>query len=116
LTLPRFYILDERNQPVASTTLGCAVWLSEGGEERRQLADDHVGGHRVSTIFLLLDHRHLGGGPPLLFETMVFDEHGRMTGEQHRYSTYDDALAGHQTTLRRLTHKALRKRNHQRLS
>lgn len=47
---------------------------------------------RVSTVFLSLDHS-FGQGPPLLFETMVFG--GTMDGRQVRYSTWDEAEAGH---------------------
>jgi hypothetical protein len=33
------------------------------------IEDGNIG---ISTVFLGLDHRHFGDGPPLLFETMVF--------------------------------------------
>ena len=46
----------------------------------------------VSTVFLGLDHS-FGGGPPLLFETMIFDG----GEEEHcvRYSTWQQAEEGH---------------------
>lgn len=47
----------------------------------------------VSTVFLGLDHRY-GDGPPLLFESMIFG--GPLSGEQRRYSTKAEALAGHE--------------------
>ena len=47
---------------------------------------------RVSTVFLALNHR-FGSGPPLLFETMVFG--GDYDFEQERYSTWEEAEAGH---------------------
>lgn len=58
----------------------------------------------VSTVFLSLDHAyHVGTekGPPLLFETMVF---GLPDGGeyQERYSTWEEAEAGHKETVRRL--------------
>jgi len=45
----------------------------------------------VSTVFLGLDHAW--GDTPELFETMVFaGDHG---GDMERYSTWDEAEAGH---------------------
>ena len=46
----------------------------------------------VSTVFLGLDHQY-GDGPPLLFETMIFG--GDLDGWQDRYSTWEEAEAGH---------------------
>jgi hypothetical protein len=49
---------------------------------------------RVSTVFLRgVDHQLWPGGPPLLFETMVFG--GVLDREQERYSTWDEAEEGH---------------------
>jgi hypothetical protein len=62
-----------------------------------QTADRHVArtdlpGCEVSTVFLGLDHSW-GGGPPVLFETMVFG--GPFDQAQERYSTWAEAEAGH---------------------
>jgi hypothetical protein len=46
----------------------------------------------VSTVFLGLDHNYWGG-PPILFETMIFG--GKHDQYQRRYCTYDEAEAGH---------------------
>lgn len=67
---------------------------------RMELGERHIAitevapGVRVSTVFLGLDHRHFGNGPPLLFETMVFNDYGD-DGTQERYSTWEEAEAGH---------------------
>jgi hypothetical protein len=53
---------------------------------------DDIGGILVSTVFLGINHQW-GDGPPLLFETMVFG--GEFDQEQERYSTYEEAEAGH---------------------
>lgn len=66
----------------------------------------------VSTVFLGLDHQH-GKGPPLVFETMVFQHEGRTmrflgtverpvpeTLCQERYSSWDDAEIGHKAAVR----------------
>jgi hypothetical protein len=67
----------------------------------------------VSTVFLGLDHRHWGGGPPLLFESMAFVDEGKwheVGGErwryhtslgQDRYSSWDDAEVGHKAMVRK---------------
>lgn len=47
----------------------------------------------VSTVHLGLDHGY-GDGPPLIFETMVFDPEG-VGGELDRYSTEQQAREGH---------------------
>jgi len=57
-------------------------------------------GKLVSTIWLGLDHS-CGGGPPVIFETMVFplDADGEMTPTDiasDRYHTEEEALKGHE--------------------
>lgn len=53
----------------------------------------------ISTVFLGLDHRW-SGGPPLLFETMVFN--GPLSEEQDRYTTWEQAVAGHKAMVERV--------------
>lgn len=73
-------------------------------------ADRHVGsttiGHLwVSTVYLGLDHS-FGGGPPLIFETMVFDHSDGETSSTdlycERWSTEAEALAGHNAVVERI--------------
>ena len=64
-----------------------------------------LGGVLVSTVFLGLDHQ-LGEGPPLLFETMVFNGPGHEY--QERYSTWDEAEAGHNEVVKILHAKQWR--------
>ena len=60
-------------------------------------------GKYVSTVWLGLNHQY-GSGPPLIFETMVFPTKGRLDEERcQRYSTLDDALAGHAEIVHELT-------------
>jgi hypothetical protein len=59
----------------------------------------------VSTVFLGLDHRFVGRGPPILFETMTFG--GSRDGQMYRYSSWDDAEAGHEAEVKRVV-KALK--------
>lgn len=54
---------------------------------------DEVGDARVSTVWLGLDHGFLPGGPPLIFETMIFG--GDYADYCQRYATEAEAAAGH---------------------
>lgn len=54
---------------------------------------------RVSTVFLGLDHS-FSDGPPLVFETMVFG--GSFNDEMDRYSTWEEAEAGHARMVERV--------------
>ncbi len=47
---------------------------------------------QVSTVFLHMDHS-FNGGPPLLFETMVFG--GLHDNHQVRYTSWEEAEIGH---------------------
>lgn len=45
-----------------------------------------------------MDHNFSGEGPPLIFETMIFDhstDDSTDSGYMERYSTEEDALIGH---------------------
>jgi len=54
----------------------------------------HIGDLLVSTVYLGIDHGFFEGGPPMIFETMVFDE-DRNEGFVNRYATVEDATKGH---------------------
>lgn len=58
----------------------------------RHVGDDTIDGVRVSTVYLAIDHS-FGGRPPLWYETMIFG--GDYDGEQQRYTTEEQAQAGH---------------------
>lgn len=65
----------------------------------RRVAEDTVGAAYVSTVFLGMNHS-FGEGPPLWFETMIFG--GKNDEYQTRYSTWDQALAGHKAIVKAL--------------
>lgn len=59
-------------------------------EDERHIGDDRIGDVRISTVWIGLD---LGlQAPPLIFETMVFDEEGDWSV---RYATEREAREGH---------------------
>jgi len=89
-----WYTLDADNRPVlAEDFMQGARWKHEN-EDRCRVARTQIGDVDVSTVFLGLDHSW-NGGPPLLFETMIFGgEHDKY---QERCSTWAQAEAMHET-------------------
>ena len=69
-----------------------ARWFETSGEGRR-IGFTDLGDVHVSTVFLAIDHRFLGDGPPILFETMIFG--GEFDQWMDRYQTIEAARAGH---------------------
>ena len=75
-------------------------WAMQFDTSDRHVTQDEIAdGVKVSTVFLGLDHRY-GDGPPLLFETLVFN--GELDGEMVRYSTWDEAEIGHKEMVERV--------------
>jgi hypothetical protein len=70
-------------------------------EQRRVARTEISSDVCVSTVFLGLDHGSTVEGPPVLFETMVFAPDTPFDQEQERYTTYDEAEAGHQQWVAR---------------
>lgn len=95
----REYFILVDSEPVAVDYTTWVIWMGAAG---RRVALTETDLFRVSTVFLGLDHR-FGKGPPLIFETMVFVNDDSWEDEETiRYSTYDDALTGHQAIVRRI--------------
>ncbi len=68
-----FYTLDADGMTAVRTDMeGFAALFETPG--RRVLAQNEVGNYLVSTVFLATNHRFLGKGKPLLWETMVFKD------------------------------------------
>lgn len=61
--------------------------------DKRHVGEDTIGDVRVSTVWLGLDHRFLGDGPPLIFETMIFG--GDLDEQTERYGSEREAREGH---------------------
>lgn len=89
------YILEGRTPKEEFDLLAWARWFETANRTvaRTQLP----GGVEVSTVFLGLDHNFADSGPPILFETMVFG--GKMDQESSRYSTWEEAEAGHRAMV-----------------
>lgn len=102
------YILDESGNPKPiDDVLEWAKWMEQPG--CRRIAKTDIDEFYVSTVFLGIDHGW-HGGPPVLFETMVFEakeESAELftsffkfnpSKEEYtrRYSTVEDAKRGHE--------------------
>lgn len=97
-----WYTLDNNNKPIAATSITeAADWLDKN-LERKVVKQDYVGDIWVSTVFLGLDHAWPRDGITLiLWETLIFG--GEYDQYQYRYTSYEDALEGHQTALNLIT-------------
>lgn len=92
-----YYMLGENNEVVVTTDI--VLWGAWFETADKHVARSKILDHDVSTVFLGVDHS-LGSGPPLLFETMIFED-GDMSGVfTRRYSTYAEALEGHEESIR----------------
>ena len=90
------YILVNGEPQVEPNLLKWAEWFENS---ERHLKQDVIGNTRISTVFLGLDHS-FGGGPPVLWETMIFDgPEGLLDETQWRYTSQEDALAGHENAV-----------------
>lgn len=86
------YILEGKKAVPCSNIMVWGKWFETAN---RHVANNHIGSKRVSTVFLGINHQW-GSGPPLLFETMVFEDGGDYSGEyQWRYSTWEEAERCH---------------------
>lgn len=108
-----YFILDTDRRPVSVDVLTWGRWYEDA--DNRRVAETFTELYRVSTVFLGIDHRFSGKGPPILFETMVFEKEPHLReifgdlrevhddiGECERYATWDDAEAGHNAMVKRI--------------
>jgi hypothetical protein len=92
-----WWILDENKTP-QFVGMGPDVILNYHTQVWQRVAEDQVGPYRISTVFLGIDHG-FSEGPPILFETMVFCQGSHSDLEQERYSTWAQAVVGHQNMI-----------------
>lgn len=85
------YVYDREGKPIS---------LKEWSRLRAEAGDDYVivqktkiGESEVSTVWLGIDHGFGRTHAPMIFETMIFG--GELDGEVWRYSTEEQARAGH---------------------
>ena len=91
------YILEGHTPVPCGDIREWGQWMESNSRRVRQ---DYFDAIRISTVFLGLDHSFGMDGPPVLFETMVFV--GPLHEEMDRYSTWDEAEAGHNRMMERV--------------
>ena len=95
--MQRYILKDKKAYPCDDMDL-CSQNLIEGNY---RVADTYVGTtFWVSTVFLGLDHQFGRGGPPMLFETMIFGD--PLDGEMLRCSTWEQAETQHAAMVERV--------------
>lgn len=86
-----YWILDADKRPVKTDDV--LVWGRYFETADRVVKQEMIGDVRVSTVFLGIDH-NWSGGPPVLFETMIFG--GEHDQYQDRCSTWKQAEQMHE--------------------
>lgn len=67
---------------------------------KRLVAQETEGEFFISTVFLGINMAFFDG-PPMVFETMVFDTE-RQSVDMERYASWEDAEAGHKMIIERV--------------
>lgn len=83
-------------------------WTAAHESDRGVVGQTQIGASLVSTVFLGLDHRHWGPGPPLLFETVIFTD-GEPEDHIERCATWLEAERQHAEAVARVTERNLRR-------
>lgn len=87
---------DRDGQPITSQQWG---ELFEN-YEYKNIQQTYINGHRISTVWLGMNHNFFGEGSPLIFESMVFvDDDSYADLDMVRYATETEAKAGHQVLV-----------------
>lgn len=94
MSLDKYKRLPDGTLEVFDDVLEWARWYETAD---RHVADTYIGARRVSTVFLSIDHAFTGG-PPVLWETMVFG--GRYDCNMSRYTSEAWARDGHIVMVR----------------
>ena len=88
-----YYILENR-VPVRVGNID--EWFRLCTPTMKRVDETFINDVHISTVFLGMDHS-FGGGTPVLFETMIFG--GKLNDYQWRYTTWDEAIEGHQKAV-----------------
>lgn len=94
---PLRFILDEQGEPVPTNDAYAAARLLMDGKAWMVAKTRFVirgVDCEVSTVFLVHNHAY-GGGPPVLWETMIFTTNCWLDGCMQRYTSRRDAEQGH---------------------
>ena len=92
------WILNADHTVSPAELLEWAAWFEAASKNgTRIVKQEQAGPYFISTVFLGTNHRLLGAGPPLLFETMVFQAEGarELEVDLMRCSTWEQAEQQH---------------------
>lgn len=92
-----YYVLDGHE---IKTVDSVREWGEFFKKRDRIVAQTSVGESFVSTVFIGIDHNWFDEGPPILFETLIFN--GPHDQDMWRYATWDEAKAGHDAVVEAL--------------
>jgi len=93
---------DRDGKPLTNTEAWGELFYDR--EYQRVARDVLPNGMLVSTVWLGIDHNFSGHGPPIIFETMVFESEDNLTDiDMDRYATEAEALFGHQEYVKKWT-------------
>lgn len=92
---------DKTGAPITWQQFVRLKWDTNGPvSDYARIGSDTVDGVEVSTVWLGLNHAYAYTATPLIFESMIFG--GDLDGECVRYTTEQEARAGHQRIVERL--------------
>lgn len=94
MSMQHLYILEGKTLKPVNDVLEWAKWYETA--DRVVSKTELPGDVCVSTVFLGMDSG-IFNDKPLLFETMIFG--GEHDGFQERYSTWEEAEAGHKKAI-----------------
>ena len=93
-----FYYLNDDNSTRECDVMEWCHQLEEMNKySKHHLGFDEVKGYLVSTIWIGSNMNYSGVGPPLIFETLIFNDKDSMYCE--KYSTWDEAIDGHERAI-----------------
>lgn len=86
---------DRQGNPLTVMQWAAIFENKEDADPKRVAKTEFTDGRWVSTVWLGIDHRFDGNGPPIIFETMVFPKDSMGELDCDRYCTEAEALTGH---------------------
>ena len=92
-----FYILVNK---IPTKTRDRKAWSEFLANTEGIVKSENIGNIKISTVFLGIDTSYGLAQYPQCFETMVFG--GNFDKHQERYSSWDEALHGHQSIVRKV--------------
>jgi len=100
----KFYDID--GNPISEATFIEQASDPASKIVKRTTVPTEVGPFTVSTVALLIDHNWSGEGPPVLWETLTFDQNSYAIEDDvlfmERYTSREAAEKGHEEHVERL--------------